>query len=108
MTQSLLIDPSVVKRIQQLRTDRNAPDLRLRVTVDSGGCSGFQYILALEEGTQPDDHVFSGVVVTDEVSLPFLEGALVAFKTGLAGAEFTIDNPNAVSGCGCGSSFSMG
>jgi iron-sulfur cluster insertion protein len=105
---SVIIDDSAVKRINQLRAQQDKPALRLRITVDSGGCSGFQYILALDEETGADDHVFADAVVCDAVSLPFLQGARISFGRDLVGSQFKIDNPNAVSGCGCGSSFSIG
>ncbi|EAQ10941.1 MULTISPECIES: iron-sulfur cluster assembly accessory protein [Maritimibacter] len=81
----------------------------LRVAVEGGGCSGFQYDIALDA---PDDGdlVLEGAgekVVIDEVSLPFLTGATIDFTEELIGARFVIDNPNASSSCGCGTSFSM-
>ena len=104
---SIIIDESAVKRIQELRAQQDKPALKLRVTVDSGGCSGFQYILALTEDQNEDDTVFADSIITDEISIPYLAGAVVRFEQALAGSEFVIQNPNAVSGCGCGTSFSM-
>lgn len=81
----------------------------LRVAVEGGGCSGFQYEIALDEPTE-DDLVLEGQgqkVVVDSVSLPFLENATIDFTEELIGARFVIDNPNATSSCGCGTSFSM-
>ena len=81
----------------------------LRVAVEGGGCSGFQYEIALDE-QKPDDLVLSGhgeTVVIDAVSLPFLASATIDFSEELIGARFVIDNPNASSSCGCGVSFSM-
>ena len=81
----------------------------LRVAVEGGGCSGFQYQITLDE-PQPDDLVLSGsgeTVVVDPVSLPFLENATITFSEELIGARFVIDNPNATAGCGCGTSFSI-
>lgn len=104
---SLDIDESAVKRIEDLRTQQNKPALMLRVTVDSGGCSGFQYILELTEDKNDDDTIFANSVITDEISIPYLTGSVVKFESGLAGSEFTIQNPNATSGCGCGTSFSV-
>lgn len=105
---SIIIDPSAVKRLEHLRTQQNKENLMLRITVDSGGCSGFQYILKLDELTAPDDNIFENTVITDKISLPFLNGATVRFNNEMVGAQFEIDNPNAVSGCGCGTSFSIG
>ena len=81
----------------------------LRVAVDGGGCSGFQYQIELDAPSD-GDLVLEGsgqTVVVDEVSLPFLGGAVIDFTEELIGARFTIDNPNAASSCGCGVSFSM-
>ena len=81
----------------------------LRVAVEGGGCSGFQYEIALDEPAE-DDLVLEGAgekVVVDSVSLPFLAQATIDFADELIGARFVIDNPNATSSCGCGTSFSM-
>ena len=104
---SLIIDESAVKRIEELRTAQDKNALMLRVTVEGGGCSGFQYKLELTEDKTDKDEVFENAVVTDDISLPFLAGSTVKFDQGLIGSEFKIENPNAVSGCGCGTSFSV-
>lgn len=81
----------------------------LRVAVEGGGCSGFQYEIKLDAPAE-DDLVLEGEgekVVVDAVSLPFLSGATIDFSEELIGARFTIENPNASSSCGCGTSFSM-
>ncbi|MBK0326796.1 iron-sulfur cluster assembly accessory protein [Rhodobacteraceae bacterium F11138] len=81
----------------------------LRVAVEGGGCSGFQYEIALDRPSD-DDLVLEGQgqkVVVDTVSLPFLENAVIDFTDELIGARFVIENPNASSSCGCGTSFSM-
>jgi len=81
----------------------------LRVAVEGGGCSGFQYEIALDDPKE-DDLVLEGhgeKVVVDAVSLPFLENAVIDFSEELIGARFVIENPNATSSCGCGTSFSM-
>ena len=81
----------------------------LRVAVEGGGCSGFQYEIALDSPAT-DDLVLEGQgqkVVVDTVSLPFLENAVIDFTEELIGARFVINNPNATSSCGCGTSFSM-
>jgi len=104
---TITVDDSAVKRIVELRTEQGKDALMLRVTVEGGGCSGFQYMLDLTEEPKESDKIFAGAVLTDDISLPFLEGAVVRFKDELIGAEFVIDNPNAVAGCGCGTSFSV-
>jgi iron-sulfur cluster assembly protein len=81
----------------------------LRVAVRGGGCSGFQYALALDQ-PKADDHVFEheGVsVVVDKVSMQFVFGSQVDYVDGLQGAGFTVNNPNVVAACGCGSSFQV-
>lgn len=81
----------------------------LRVAVEGGGCSGFQYEIKLDAPAD-EDLVLEGngeKVVVDEVSLPFLENAVIDFTEELIGARFTINNPNATASCGCGTSFSM-
>ncbi len=85
----------------------------LRVAVDGGGCSGFQYDISLDDPAA-DDLVLAGTgdtaserVVIDAVSLPFLENAVIDYTEELIGARFVIENPNATSSCGCGTSFSM-
>lgn len=81
----------------------------LRIAVEGGGCSGFQYDIRLDSPAD-DDLILEGngqKVVVDSVSLPFLTGATIDFTEELIGARFTIDNPNASSSCGCGTSFSM-
>ncbi|RAP43389.1 MULTISPECIES: HesB/IscA family protein [Rhodovulum] len=81
----------------------------LRIAVEGGGCSGFQYSITLDAPAE-DDLVLEGAgekVVVDSVSLPFLQNATIDFTRELIGAKFVIDNPNATSSCGCGTSFSM-
>ena len=84
-------------------------DVGLRVGVKGGGCSGFQYALALDK-RKDDDHVFehNGVaVVVDKVSMQFVFGSEVDYVEGLQGAGFAVNNPNVVAACGCGSSFQV-
>ncbi len=82
----------------------------LRVAVLGGGCSGFQYAIDLEHERNNDDTVLErngNCVLVDPVSLPFLEGATIDYREELIGARFLVDNPNARSTCGCGTSFSF-
>jgi len=82
----------------------------LRVAVEGGGCSGFQYDIRLEDGAAEDDLVLEKNgqrVMIDPVSLPFLSNAVIDFTEELIGARFVIENPNATSSCGCGTSFSL-
>lgn len=103
----LTVDKSAAERVLELRKLQGKENLVLRVRVDGGGCSGFQYKLDLTEEINKTDLVFENTVVTDDISLPFLDGSTVLFERGLIGSEFKINNPNAVSGCGCGTSFSV-
>ncbi len=89
--------------------DASAQGKALRVAVEGGGCSGFQYEIALDEPGS-EDLVLEGAgekVLVDPVSLPFLAGATIDFSDELIGARFVVENPNATSSCGCGTSFSM-
>ena len=82
----------------------------LRIAVEGGGCSGFQYEITMEEKVSENDTVFEkfGVkVVIDAISIEFLAGATIDFSEEIIGAKFVIQNPNATSSCGCGTSFSM-
>lgn len=105
--EDLIVDESAVARIEALRRKQGRAQLRLRVTVEGGGCSGFQYQLALTDAVNADERIFRDSVVTDDISLPFLLGATVSFEESLVGAAFKITNPNAVAGCGCGTSFAV-
>jgi iron-sulfur cluster insertion protein len=87
-----------------------APGSVLRVGVDGGGCSGFQYTFSIETGSSPEDVVLErdgAKVVIDPVSLGYLVGARIDFVDDLMGQSFRVENPNAASSCGCGSSFSL-
>lgn len=104
---SITVDKSAVKRVEELRRQQKKPALMLRVTVEGGGCSGFQYKMELTGQINSDDQTFENSVITDTVSIQYLEGSTVRFDESLIGAEFIIENPNAKSGCGCGASFSV-
>ena len=105
------LPPKVTPRAFERLADIGAGDKgqALRVAVEGGGCSGFQYEISLDTPGD-DDLVLEGSgekVVVDTVSLPFLAGATIDFTEELIGARFIIENPNASSSCGCGTSFSM-
>ncbi|WP_339107669.1 iron-sulfur cluster assembly accessory protein [Thioclava sp. GXIMD4216] len=109
----LQIPPKVTERafarLAEINEDAETPRA-LRVAVEGGGCSGFQYDIKLEEQAAEDDLILQGAgqrVLIDPVSLPFLENAVIDFTDELIGARFVVNNPNAVSSCGCGISFSM-
>ena len=96
-------------KLNELLAGQEQDDQVLRIAVRGGGCSGFEYALALDQ-QKPDDHVFehSGVsVVVDKVSMQFVFGSEVDYVEGLQGAGFAVNNPNVVAACGCGSSFQV-
>lgn len=107
----LTIPPKVTERAFDRLAEIGASSQgkALRVAVEGGGCSGFQYEIDLDE-PKDDDLVLSDkgeTVVIDSMSLPFLADAIIDFSEELIGARFVINNPNATSSCGCGTSFSM-
>lgn len=103
----IIVTEQALGRIEAVRKDKGAPSLKLRITVEGGGCSGFQYVFSWDSSSAQDDIIFSGSVITDATSLPFLEGATLDYVVNLMGEDFRIDNPNASSGCGCGTSFAI-
>ena len=101
------ISPSAAKRVSQLMSDR---DIGLRVYIEGGGCSGFQYGFQLETEKQDDDFVIeeNGItLLVDSLSIQYLMGAKVDYLDDLMGARFLVQNPNASTTCGCGSSFGI-
>jgi len=104
-----LTDTAVTKLRELTASGADAAEQALRVAVRGGGCSGFQYSLALDK-PKADDNVFEheGIaVVVDKVSMQFVFGSEVDYVDGLQGAGFTVNNPNVVAACGCGSSFQV-
>jgi iron-sulfur cluster assembly accessory protein len=102
-----LTDTAATK-LRELTKDEPNPEIGLRVYVYSGGCSGYRYGMMLEDQPTADDNVLSanGVrVYIDTNSVPLIQGSEIDYVDTLMGAGFTVNNPNAVSGCGCGSSF---
>jgi iron-sulfur cluster assembly accessory protein len=105
----ITLSPSAAKRIQEIGKTEGRP-LMLRVAVEGGGCSGFQYLFDLVDSAQPDDlriELDGVAALVDDISVPFLSGSEIDFVDELAGAEFRVRNPNAKSSCGCGVSFSV-
>jgi len=108
-TTDLTLSPSAAKRIQAIGADEGRT-VMLRVAVEGGGCSGFQYQFELVDEAQPDDLRIErdgAAALVDVVSLALLKGSEIDFVDELAGAEFRVRNPNAKSSCGCGVSFSI-
>lgn len=109
-TESLLIfTDQAAEKVKSLIEEEKNPDLMLRVYVTGGGCSGFQYGFTFEEKeTEGDTRVVNGdvVLLVDPMSFQYLVGAEIDYKDDLEGSRFVIQNPNATTTCGCGSSFS--
>lgn len=106
---SLIFTDSAASKVKELIVEEGNPDLKLRVFVTGGGCSGFQYGFTFDEVSNEDDTVMekNGVtLLVDPMSFQYLSGAEIDYQEGLEGAQFVIKNPNATSTCGCGSSFS--
>ena len=103
------IAESAVSRLRELRAEENNPDLKFRVFVQGGGCSGMQYGFTFDEAQNDDDFDFQFddlTVLVDSMSMEYLRDARIEFREDAMGASFVIDNPQAQTTCGCGSSFS--
>jgi len=106
----ITLTENAVVKIKDILAEENNPDIRLRVFVQGGGCSGFSYSFTLDEMQNEDDFVIeqSGLaVLVDAMSSQYLQGADVDYREDITGSQFVIKNPNAQSTCGCGSSFSV-
>ena len=109
MTAPLTLSPAAAKRIHAIAATEGRA-LMLRLAVEGGGCSGFQYLFDLVENAEPDDHrieLDGAVALVDDISVALVKGSEIDFVDELAGAEFRVRNPNAKSSCGCGVSFSI-
>lgn len=106
----LFFSDSAVAKVRELIEEEGNPELRLRVFVTGGGCSGFQYGFSFDDSQDEEDTAIErdGVVLlVDPMSYQYLVGASVEYEEGLQGSQFMVKNPNAASTCGCGSSFSI-
>jgi iron-sulfur cluster insertion protein len=104
------LEQSAITKIKDILAEENNPNAKLRVFVQGGGCAGFSYGFTLDEESSDDDFKFEydGVeLLVDSMSFQYLQGAKINYKEDLMGASFVIDNPQAVSTCGCGSSFAI-
>ena len=104
------LKPAAAEKIRDLIAEENNPDLKLRIFVQGGGCSGFSYGFTFDEVSQEDDFdlELEGVhLLVDSMSAQYLTGVTVDYTEDLMGSEFKISNPNATTTCGCGSSFSV-
>jgi iron-sulfur cluster insertion protein len=109
MPAPLVFTDNAAAKVKQLIDEEGNLDLKLRVFVTGGGCSGFQYGFTFDEAVSEDDTTMQKNGVTlliDPMSLQYLGGAEIDYQEGVEGAQFVIKNPNATSTCGCGSSFS--
>ncbi|MCK9214610.1 MAG: iron-sulfur cluster insertion protein ErpA [Rhodoferax sp.] len=110
MPSPLEFTPAAAAKVAELIVEEGNPDLKLRLYVTGGGCSGFSYGFAFDDAIAEDDTqtITAGVaLVVDAMSLQYVLGARVDFEDGLEGSRFVIHNPNAQTTCGCGSSFSV-
>lgn len=104
------INASAVDKIRDIIAEESNPNLKLRVFIQGGGCSGFQYGFTLDEVQNEDDFDFdhSGVkVLVDSMSMQYLQGSTIDYRDDISGSSFVINNPQAATTCGCGSSFSV-
>lgn len=107
-TETIFLSDTAVNMVKNLLEQKEVPDHGLRVFVAGGGCSGMQYGMALEAEARPYDHVIEkdGIkVFVDPTSMMYLSNATIDYEDSIMGGGFKIDNPNAASSCGCGSSF---
>ena len=106
-TSILTITPAAADKVRELLEQENDTSLALRIFVAGGGCSGLQYGMTLDEEQEGDTVISQGEfkVLVDEMSLGYINGCEVDYVDSLMGAGFTVNNPNAVSSCGCGHSF---
>nr|WP_246362547.1 iron-sulfur cluster insertion protein ErpA [Marinobacter oulmenensis] len=110
MAMPLFFSDSAVAKVKELIEEEENPGLKLRVFVTGGGCSGFQYGFSFDENQDDEDTVIErdGVkLLVDEMSYQYLVGATIDYQEGLQGSQFVVQNPNATSTCGCGSSFTI-
>lgn len=106
----LTITDATFLKLKDLLAEENNPELKLRVFVQGGGCSGMQYGFTFDEDQNEDDFIIEQEnikVLIDSMSMQYLTGAEIDYKEDLMGAGFSIKNPNAETSCGCGSSFSV-
>ena len=110
VAEEISVTASAANKVRRLVDEEANPDLKLRVFVTGGGCSGFQYGFTFDEIVAEDDAAIEkdGItVLVDPLSYQYLAGAQVDYEEGLQGSKFVINNPNASTTCGCGSSFSV-
>jgi len=107
---SINLTPRAVEKVRNLVAEEENEQLKLRVFITGGGCSGFQYGFTFDEIVADDDTTVESdgvTVLVDPMSLQYLLGSVVDYTEGLEGSRFVVNNPNATATCGCGSSFSI-
>ncbi|OBX75343.1 iron-sulfur cluster insertion protein ErpA [Moraxella atlantae] len=110
MNDTMTLTDNAANKVRRLRAQEGNEDLMLRVYVTGGGCSGFSYGFNFEEQLADDDAQFANgdvALVVDSLSYQYLHGSTIDYIEGLEGSRFVVDNPNATTTCGCGSSFSI-
>lgn len=104
------ITTSAMYKIKDIISEENNPNIKLRTFVQGGGCSGMSYGFTLDEEQNEDDFVVDntdGLILVDSMSMQYLNGATIDYKEDIMGSNFVVNNPNAETSCGCGSSFSV-
>ncbi|PCJ33428.1 MAG: iron-sulfur cluster insertion protein ErpA [Moraxellaceae bacterium] len=107
---AMIFSDNAAKKVKSLIEEEGNDNLKLRVYISGGGCSGFSYGFSFDEEMKEGDTVVENAGVTmlvDQMSIQYLTGSEVDYKEGLQGSQFTVNNPNATTTCGCGSSFSV-
>ncbi len=107
----MILEETAIAKLKDILAEENNPKIMLRVSVQGGGCSGMSYAFTLDEEQNEDDYDFeysSIKVLVDSISYQYLDKASIRYEEGAMGSSFAINNPDAVSTCGCGSSFSPG
>lgn len=107
-TSNIIVTESAANTVKNLLISKDVPDYGLRVFVSGGGCSGLQYGMALEAEPKPYDHIIEKPgykIFIDPTSMMYMDGCTIDYVDAIMGGGFKIDNPNAVSSCGCGTSF---
>lgn len=111
MTKEFFISESACKRLSFLLEKKNNPDTKLRISVEGGGCAGFQYEYKFVNDSIQEDDLYieqnGAKILIDAISLGFIQNSTLDYIEGLEGSYFTIKNPQAASGCGCGNSFNL-
>lgn len=106
----ITLTPTAIYKIKDILAEENNPDTRVRAFVQGGGCSGMSYGFTLDDEQNEDDFIIDGtdgLVIVDSMSMQYLIGSTIDYKDELAGSNFVVNNPNAQTSCGCGSSFSV-